>query len=79
MAAALDQETFADGATHCAAEIDAGDRAAGAGADPARLERNREGRTPEPLLEPRRDQPDHAGMPAFGGGDDHSPLVFKPE
>ena len=45
------------------AEIDAEDRAARAGAGAARLERNRKGRPVEALLQPRREQPDHAGMP----------------
>ena len=79
VAAALDQQTFAHRLAHRAAEIDAGDRAARAGADAARLERDREGRTAEPLLEPRGDQADHARMPAFGGGDDHRALLLEAE
>ena len=65
VAAALDQQALGDRLAHHAAEIDAGDRAARAGADAARLERDRKGRPAEPLLQPRGDQPDHAGMPAF--------------
>ena len=64
---------------HRAAEIDARDRAAGAGADAARLERDGEGRPSEPLLEARGDEADHAGMPAFGGGDDDGALLLDAE
>ncbi len=31
------------------------------------------------LLQPRGNQPDDAGVPAFGGGDDDGALVFEPE
>ena len=55
-----------DRLTHRLAEIDAGDRAARAGADAARLERDRERRPAEFFLQPRGDQPDDAGMPALG-------------
>ena len=64
VAAALDQQALGHRLAHRAAEIDAGDRAARAGAGAARLERDGERRPTEPLLQPRRDQPDDAGMPA---------------
>ena len=79
MAAALDQQPLAHRLPHDAAEIDAGDRAARAGADAAGLERNREGRPAEPLLQPRRHEPDHARMPAFGGGDHRRALLLDAE
>ena len=46
---------------------------------PPRLERNGKGRPAVALLQPRRDQPDHAGMPAFRGGDDHRALLLQAE
>ena len=79
VAAALDQQPVAHGLAHRAAEIDARDRAAGAGADAAGLERDRESGPAEPLLQPRGDQADHAGMPALGGGDDDRALLFDAE
>ena len=54
MAAALDRQARLDRGAHRAAEIDAGDRAAGAGRMAA-SEREGEGRALEALLEPRRD------------------------
>ncbi len=68
-----------DGLAHRAAEVDAGDRTPGAGADAARLERDGEGGPSEPLLQPRGDEADHAGMPAFGGGDDDGALLLGAE
>ena len=50
----------AHGLADGAAEVDARDRTAGAGADAARLERDGEGRPAEPLLEARGNQADHA-------------------
>ena len=79
VAAALEQQPLADRLPHHAAEIDAGDRAARAGADAARLERDRKRRAAEALLEPRGDQADDAGMPAFGGGDDDRALLLDAE
>ena len=64
---------------HRLAEIDAANRAARAGADAARLQRNGKGGPREFFLQPRSDETDHAGMPAFRGRDDHRALVFQPE
>src|SRR5262249_54327719 len=55
VAAAFDDETRAHGLAHGAAEVDAGDRTPGAGADAARLERDGEGGPSELLLQPRGD------------------------
>ena len=63
MPAALDRDPRFDRRPHRPAEIDAHDRAAGAG----RMrpgEGQREGRALEPLLEPRREQADDAGRPS---------------
>ena len=63
---------------HRPAEIDAGDRAAGAG----RLrpgERQRERRALEPLLEPGREQADDAGRPRFAGDDDRRAAFLEAE
>ena len=79
MAAALDQKPGAHGLADGPAEVDAHDRAAGAGADAAGLERDGESGSAEPLLEPRGNQAHHAGMPALGGGDDDRALVFDAE
>ena len=64
---------------HRRAKVDAGDGAARAGADAARLERDRKGRPAEALLQPRRDQPDHARMPAVSGRHDHRALLLDAE
>ena len=79
VAAALHQQFLLHRLPHRLAEIDARDRAARAGADAARLQRNRKGGTRKLLLQPRGNQTDDAGMPALGGGHDHSALVFEPE
>ena len=79
MAAALEQQPLAHRLAHRAAEIDAGDRAARAGADAALPERDRERRPAEALLEPRRHQPDHARMPARRGGDHHGAALLQAE
>ena len=68
-----------DRPAHRLAEIDAGDRAAGAGADATGLERDGERRPAEFLLEAAGDNSDHAGMPAFGGGDHHRALLLDAE
>ena len=62
MAAALDRDARFDRRAHRPAEIDARDRAAGAGRI-APGEAQREGRALEPLLEPRREQADDARRP----------------
>src|SRR6266513_3000599 len=49
--AALGEEPIDDGTAHRAAEIDAGNRAAGAGADAGRIECDGERRTAEFLLQ----------------------------
>src|SRR5262249_12871978 len=67
------------GVANGAAEINACDRSARACADAARLERDREGRPPEPLPQPRSDEADHARMPALGGGNDDRALLFRAE
>ena len=77
MSAALDQQAFRHRAPHNAAEIDAGDRAAGAGTGAARLDGDGESRPPVTLLKPRRDQSDHARMPALLRGDDHRAFFFE--
>ena len=79
MAAALDEQALAHRLPHHAAEIDAGDRAARSGADAAGLERDRKGRPAVALLEPRSDEADHAGMPAFRGGHDDRALLLEAE
>ena len=79
VAAALHQQFFLHRLPHGFAEIDARDRAARAGADAARLQRNRKGGTCKLLLQPRGDQADDAGVPALGGGHDHRTLVLEPE
>ena len=79
VAAAFDQQAFGDGAAHGAADIDAGDGAARAGADAAGLERNRKCRSAEFFLQPRGDEADDAGMPAFGGGDHHGAFLLDAE
>ena len=79
MAAALHQQPVLHRLPHRLAEIDAGDRAARAGADAARLQRDGKRRTCEFLLQPRGDEADHAGMPAFGRRDDDRALVLEPE
>ena len=79
MAAAFFNQPFRHRAAHGAADIDAGDRAAGPGADAARFERNRKRRPAEFLLQPRRDQTDDAGMPAFSRGDHHRALFLDAE
>src|SRR4029453_13937085 len=45
----------------------------------ARLERDRKGRPAELLLQPRGDEPNHARMPALGGGDHDRALVLGAE
>ena len=79
VAAALEQKTLRHGAPHRAADIDAGDGAAGAGADAAGLERDGKSGAAEFFLQPRRDQADDAGMPAFGGGHDNRALFLDAE
>ena len=64
---------------HCLADIDAGNRAAGARADAAGLQRDREGGPRELLLQPGRNETDHARMPAFGGRHDDADLVLEPD
>ena len=46
-------------------------------ADAARLERDGKGRPRELLLQPRGDEANHAGMPAFGRRDDDGALVLQ--
>ena len=79
VAAALEQQTVGDRAPHRAADIDAGNGAAGASADAAGLKRDGKGRPAEFFLQPRRDEADDAGMPAFGGGDDDRAFFLKAE
>ena len=69
MPAALDRNARLDRRAHRLSEIDARDRAAGAGRVPAR-ERKRKGRALEPLLEPRREEADDAGRPCLARDDD---------
>ena len=64
---------------HRAADIDAGDGAPRAGADAARLQRDRESRPAVAFLQPRRDKADDAGMPALPCGDDHRALLLDAE
>ena len=78
MAAALDQQALVHGGAHGVAEIDAGDRAAGAGAAVAE-HGDGEGRAAEALLQPRGDQTDHARMPAVLGSDHHRAALLQPE
>ena len=85
MAAAVDQQPRLAGGDDRAAEIDAGDRAAGALADRAlalAVDRHDAGRPAIALLQPAGDDADHAGMPAAGGGEDqagrHARLDLRP-
>ena len=77
--AALGEQAFGDGAAHRAADIDAEDRAAGAGADAAGLKRDRESRPAEFFLQPRGDEADNARMPALGGGDHDRAALLQAE
>ncbi len=77
VAAALEQKPFGHGAAHRAADIDAGDGAARAGADAAGLERDGKSGTAEFLLQSSRNDADDSGMPAFGGGHDDGALFLK--
>ena len=70
MAAALDDQAFGGRVAHQPAEIEAGDRAARAGADAVRVEGDGEGRPPRMILQPRGEQPDNAGVPFVAGRDD---------
>ncbi len=79
VAAAFDGETSAHGVAHGAAEVDAGDRTPGAGADAARLERDGESGPSEPLLQSRGDEADDARVPAIGGGHDDGALLLDTE
>ena len=79
VAAALDEQTRGDGMAHRAADIDAGDRASRAGADAARLQRNRESGPAIALLQPRGDEADDARMPALPRRDDNGALLFDAE
>ncbi len=79
MAAALHQQPLRDRVADGAAEIDPGDGAAGARAGIARPERDREGRPAEPLLEPRGDEPDHAGVPARRRRHHHRAALLEAE
>src|SRR5882757_9679637 len=62
MTTAFHQQAVMHRLPHRLAKIDAADRAARSGSDTARLERDRKCRPRELLLQPRRHQPDHAGM-----------------
>lgn len=77
MPTALEQQTVMHRLAHGAAEIDAGNRTPRAGADAARLQSNRKCRASVTLLQPRRHQTDHAGMPALAGGDDDCAFFFQ--
>ena len=79
MAAALEQQALGHRAAHRLAEIDAEDRAARAGAGAAGLERDRKGRPVEALLQPRREQPDHARMPVRRRRHHHRALLLDAE
>ena len=70
MAAALDDQPLRGRLAHQPAEIEAGDRAAGAGADAVRVEGDGEGRAARMFLQPRGEQADDAGMPVLAGGHD---------
>src|ERR1700722_10780566 len=76
MPPALDGDARFDRRAHRTAEIDAGDRAAGPRRMAAR-EGEREGRTLEPLLEPRRQQAYDAGRPPFSRNDDRCAPLFE--
>jgi hypothetical protein len=73
---AFKQEALLHGASHGPAEIDAGYRPSGAGAQTAWLERDGKSRPAVSLFESSRHQPDHPGVPAFRRSNDHSPLLF---
>ena len=79
MAAAFEQKTLRHGAAHRAADIDADDGAARAGADAAGLERDGESRAAEFFFQPRGDEADDAGMPAFRGGHHDRAFLLEPE
>ncbi len=76
VAAALDEQTGLDRLPDDPAQIDAGDRAARAGASLA-VEGDGESRAAKFLLEPRRDKTDDAGVPAFAGNHDHRAFAGK--
>ena len=78
VAAALDREAGIDRGAHDAAEIDAGDRATRAGRLGA-VQRQRECRPLEPLLEPRRDEADDAARPTLARDDDRRAALLEPE
>ncbi|MNL59184.1 hypothetical protein D3C87_1828890 [compost metagenome] len=69
MPPALDREPRLDRRAHGPAEIDARDRAAGAGGAALPVQRQREGRAAEALLQPRRDKPDDTGVPVGAAGE----------
>ena len=71
MSAALDQQAAVDRLAHHAPKVEAGDGAAGAGADAGRVEGDGEGRPPRMVLQPRRKQADDARMPFVVRGDEH--------
>ena len=78
MSPALDRDARLDRGAHRLAEIDAGDRAAGAARLPAD-ERQRESGAFEPLLEPRRDEADDARRPVLAGDDDRRAALVEAE
>ena len=71
MTATLDQKALFDRISHQFSEVETIDRAARTAARAIGVEGDGESRTPRPLLQPRRDQPDDAGMPVVAGGDQH--------
>ena len=77
MTAALDEDARLDRRAHDAAKIDAGDRTAGAGRLRA-VQRERESRPVEALLEAGRDEADDAGRPALARDDHAAPRSSRP-
>src|SRR5690606_18764197 len=67
---ALDEDALLHGGAHHAAEIEAADRAAGAGALAGGIEGDGEGGPAESVLEARGEQADDARMPALAGRQD---------
>src|SRR5260221_5526868 len=80
MTATLDEDAGIEGQAHRQAEIDAGDRAAGATRLPALLlEAQHDARQVEAVLEARGRKAENPRMPAFAGDDDDGTAAGRAE